>query len=77
MTVSIVVLITAKQAENEQTTQYTAVNAKAIIDKYRKTAAPVVAFWDMCGELIERSLYKGKEYNHKGVLLFRKPSAPA
>ena len=46
--------------------------SKAIIDKYRKTAAPVVAFWDMCGELIERSLYKGKEYNHKGVLLFRK-----
>lgn len=33
MTVSIKVLIPAKQAENSQTTQYTAVNCKAIIDK--------------------------------------------
>lgn len=37
MTVSIVVLIPAKQAENVQTTQYTAVNAKAIIDKFTAT----------------------------------------
>jgi len=33
MTVSIKVLIPAKQAESSQTTQYTAVNCKAIIDK--------------------------------------------
>jgi hypothetical protein len=37
MTVSIKVLIPAKQAENAQTTQYTAVNAKAIIDKFTIT----------------------------------------
>jgi hypothetical protein len=46
--------------------------AKAIIDKYRMAAQPVVAFWEMCNALIERSLYAGDEYNHKGVLLFRK-----
>ena len=45
--------------------------AKAIIDKYRATATPVVGFWDMCGELIESSLYKGKEYKHK-CLTFKK-----
>lgn len=33
MTVTVKVLIPAKQAENAQTTQYTATNAKAIIDK--------------------------------------------
>jgi hypothetical protein len=37
MAVSIKVLIPAKQAENAQTTQYTAVNAKAIIDKFTVT----------------------------------------
>lgn len=37
MTVSIKVLIPAKQAENTQTTQYTAVNCKAIIDKFTIT----------------------------------------
>jgi hypothetical protein len=37
MTVSIKVLIPAKQAEATQTTQYTAVNAKAIIDKFTVT----------------------------------------
>ena len=45
--------------------------AKAIIDKYRATATPVVDFWGMCGELIESSLYKGKEYTHK-CLTFKK-----
>jgi hypothetical protein len=45
--------------------------AKAIIDKYRATAAPVVAFWDLCGSLIEYSLHGGKEYTHKCVT-FRK-----
>ena len=37
MTVSIKVLIPAKQAENAQTTQYTAANCKAIIDKFTVT----------------------------------------
>lgn len=37
MTVSIKVLIPAKQAENSQTTQYTANNCKAIIDKFTIT----------------------------------------
>jgi hypothetical protein len=37
MTVSIKVLIPAKQAENSQTTQYTAVNCKAIIDSISAT----------------------------------------
>ena len=46
--------------------------AKAIIDKYRAAAEPVVAFWEMLGALIEHSLVKGNVYNHKGVLEFRK-----
>jgi hypothetical protein len=37
MTVSIKVLIPAKQAENAQTTQYVATNCKAIIDKFTIT----------------------------------------
>lgn len=37
MTVSIKVLIPAKQAENAQTTQYTAVNCKTIVDKFTIT----------------------------------------
>jgi hypothetical protein len=37
MTVTVKVLIAAKQAENAQTTQYTASNAKAIIDKFTAT----------------------------------------
>jgi predicted phage tail protein len=37
MTVSIKVLIPAKQAENAQTTQYTATNCKALIDKFTVT----------------------------------------
>ncbi len=45
--------------------------AKAIIDKYRATATPVVGFWELMGNLIEHSLYKGKEYRHK-CLIFRK-----
>lgn len=45
--------------------------AKAIIDKYRATSAPVVSFWQLMGHLIEHSLYKGKEYTHK-CLTFRK-----
>lgn len=45
--------------------------AKKIIDKYRAAAHPVVSFWNMCQELIESSLYKGREYRHK-CLVFRK-----
>ncbi len=37
MTVTIKVLIPAKQAESTQTTQYTATNCKAIIDKFTVT----------------------------------------
>ena len=37
MTVTVRVLIPAKQAENSQTTQYTASNVKAIIDKFTVT----------------------------------------
>ena len=37
MTVAIKVLIPAKQAENAQTTQYTATNCKTIIDKFTAT----------------------------------------
>jgi hypothetical protein len=37
MSVQIKVLIPAKQAESTQITQYTAVNAKAIIDKFTAT----------------------------------------
>ena len=45
--------------------------AKAIIDKYRAASAPVVAFWGLMQELIDYSLYRGKEYTHK-CLTFRK-----
>ena len=37
MTVTVKVLIPAKQAENAQTAQYTATNCKAIIDKFTVT----------------------------------------
>lgn len=47
------------------------VTAKAVIDKYRATAQPVVGLWNLCGELIEHSLYNGNEYTHK-CLTFRK-----
>lgn len=47
------------------------VTAKAIIDKYRATAQPVVGLWNLCSELIEHSLYNGNEYTHK-CLTFRK-----
>ncbi len=41
--------------------------AKAIIDKYRATAEPVVALWQLFGTLIQYSLYEGNEYTHKCV----------
>jgi 3-deoxy-D-manno-octulosonic acid (KDO) 8-phosphate synthase len=37
MTVTVKTLIPAKQAENVQTTQYTAANCKTIIDKFTAT----------------------------------------
>lgn len=37
MTVTVKVLIPAKQAENTQTTQYAATNCKTIIDKFTAT----------------------------------------
>ena len=41
--------------------------AKAIIDKYRATAEPVVTMWELFGHLIQYSLYEGKTYTHKCV----------
>lgn len=46
--------------------------AKAIIDKYRAAAAPVVGFWDLLNTMLRECLYGGKEYTHKGILHFRK-----
>jgi DNA polymerase len=45
--------------------------AKRIIDIYRSTATPVVDLWNMFGQLIETSLYGGKEYTYK-CLTFKK-----
>jgi hypothetical protein len=45
--------------------------AKRIIDIYRSTATPVVDMWSMFGQLIETSLYGGKEYTYK-CLTFKK-----
>ena len=42
MSVSVKTLIDAKQAENAQTTQYTAVNCKTIIDKFTATNTSAV-----------------------------------
>lgn len=43
MTVTVKVLVPAKQAENVQTTQYTATDCKAIIDKFTVTNTTVGA----------------------------------
>jgi hypothetical protein len=43
------------------------VAAKRIIDIYRATAWPVVSFWNMCSELLVRSLYEGEEVVYKCV----------
>ena len=45
--------------------------AKRIIDIYRSTATPVVDMWNMFGQLIETSLYGGREYTYK-CLTFKK-----
>jgi hypothetical protein len=47
------------------------VATKKIVDKYRATARPITEFWELMQELIEQSLYHGKEYTHK-CLTFRK-----
>jgi DNA polymerase len=41
--------------------------AKAIIDKYRGTATPVVDFWNMNSNLIQSSLFEGEEYEFKCI----------
>ena len=46
--------------------------SKAIIDKYRAAASPVVGFWDLLNTMLVECIYGGKEYTHKGVLTFRK-----
>ena len=46
--------------------------AKAIVEKYRNAASPVVDFWKLLGDLLESSLVGGREYTHKGMLHFRK-----
>ena len=45
--------------------------AKAIIDTYRRTAYPVVAFWSLCETALHRSLVNGEELVYKCVT-FRK-----
>jgi hypothetical protein len=45
--------------------------SKAIIDKYRNAAAPVVQFWELLGNLLVHSLIEGNEYVHK-CLTFKK-----
>ncbi len=47
------------------------VTAKKIIDIYRATAWPVVAFWELMGQLLSRSLAGGEEVVYK-CLTFKK-----
>jgi hypothetical protein len=47
------------------------VASKMIIDKYRATAWPVVAFWQLLGDMLERCLAGGAEVSYK-CLIFRK-----
>ena len=56
---------------SEQELVIHAVASKKIIDIYRATAHPVTTFWEMCGGLLESSLYRGREYTYK-CLTFRK-----
>jgi DNA polymerase len=46
--------------------------AKAIVEKYRAAAEPVVDFWKLLQELIVSSLMEGREYTHKGVFTAKK-----
>ena len=45
--------------------------SKAIIDTYRNTAYPVVAFWSLCETALHRALVKGEELVYK-CITFRK-----
>jgi DNA polymerase len=45
--------------------------SKAIIDTYRRTAYPVVAFWSLCETALHRALVKGEELVYK-CITFRK-----
>lgn len=56
---------------SEQELLIHALAAQAIILKYRQAAQPVVNFWDMCTDLINSSLAKGKPYTYK-CLTFEK-----
>ena len=47
------------------------VASKAIIDIYRRTAQPVVSFWEMCQEMMARCLINGEEMSYK-CIIFRK-----
>ena len=47
------------------------VASKAIIDIYRRTAQPVVSFWEMCTEMMSRCLINGEEMQYK-CIIFRK-----
>jgi hypothetical protein len=47
--------------------------AKRIIDTYRATAAPVVKYWELLQERIEKSLWAGEVFEHK-CLRFEKES---
>ena len=46
--------------------------AKAIVEKYRNAAEPVVDFWKLLQERIITSLMEGEEYEHKGVFTMKK-----
>lgn len=46
--------------------------AKAIVEKYRATAEPVVDLWHFMQERLVASLIEGEEYVYKGVLTFKK-----
>lgn len=46
--------------------------AKAIVEKYRNAAEPVVDFWKLLQERLIGSLIEGEEYNHKGVFTVKK-----
>lgn len=46
--------------------------AKAIVEKYRNAAEPVVDFWKLLQERIITSLMQGAEYEHKGVFTMKK-----
>jgi len=46
--------------------------AKAIVEKYRAAAEPVVGFWKLLQERITSSLIGGEVYEHKGVFTMKK-----